>query len=252
MRALVKSSDGLVQGRIRAFRCISLADENTNAELGRDEEEAPSGAPPLPPVAEHVPLLATGKEAPPMDETETLLARIGALEAELERARDEAELGYEKRFEEGRAAGLMEAEKADRARLEVLGQAAATVSGKADEAFKSLEALGAAIAGVAIGKVLGDRDIYAQAIRDCIARQMDTIGPELVSTLHLSAEDFPDEAPVAQLAVQHSIQIELDPQLEPGACLFELSLGRLDASLGRQREAIVALLDELAAEGSAE
>jgi type III secretion protein L len=232
MSTLVKSSDGMLQGRIRAFRCGSPATGSANDPQAR--------------TTEPVGLNAAGEEAAPASEAETWLTRIEALETELERTRSEAELKYQERFEEGRAAGLLEAEKAERDRLEILGQAAAALSGKMDEALKSVEALGAAIAGVAIGKVLGDKEIYRRAIGDCIARQMAAIRPELVSRLRLSAEDFPDEAAISQLALQHGLAIERDPQLEAGACIFDLSLGKLDASLGRQRDAIVALLDEFA------
>lgn len=247
MSTLVKSSDGMLQGRIRTFR--------RNSPAGEIAAEAPGAR------SETVDGFADGMESPaarfaapdlviakpsPANEAEALLGRIDALEAELERTRSEAELECERRFEEGRGVGLLEAEKAERDRLEILGQAAATLSGKVDEACKSVESLGAAIAGVAIGKVLGDKGIYQQAVRDCIARQMAAIRPELVSRLRLSPEDFQDEAPVSQLGRQYGLEIELDPQLEAGACLFDLSLGRLDASLGRQRDAIVALLDESA------
>jgi type III secretion protein L len=236
MSTLVKSSDGILQGRIRAFRRGSPASETATGSANDREVR----------TTEPVGLDAAGEQASPASEAEILLTRIEALETELERARSEAELKCEERYGEGRAAGLLEAERAERDRLEIIGQAAATLPGKVDEACKSLEALGASIAGVAIGKVLGDKQIYRQAIGDCIAIQMAAIRPELVSRLRLSADDFPDETAVALLGAKCGLAIELDPQLEAGACLFDLSLGRLDASLGRQREAIVALLDEIA------
>lgn len=234
MSTLVKSSDGVLQGRIRTFRRASPASEVV---------AWPAAVPDVPaavPAGEG----AADKEPPSASETEMLQSRIDVLEAELERVRGEAGLECEKRFEEGRAAGMLEAEKAERERLEILGQAAATMSGKADEAFRSLEALGATLAGVAVGKVLGDRDVYRQAVEDVIARQMAAIRPEVVSGLRLSANDFPDDAAISELAARHGLAIEIDPQLEAGGCIFDLSLGRLDASLGRQRDAILALLDE--------
>lgn len=147
MSTLVKLSDGMLQGRIRAFRHVSPGGETAGSEARPDRVEETATA---------------AAEASPASETEALASRIGVLETELERVRSEAAMESEKRFEDGRAAGLLEAEKAERDRLEILGQAAATLSGKAEEAFKSLETLGVALAGVAIGKVLGDGNAYRQ------------------------------------------------------------------------------------------
>ena len=239
MNALVKSHDGSLHGRIQSFRACRLADpEGADAPTGGTKAKPDTSAPP------------TVELAVPASETDILKAEIAALEAKLKEADATLEETTKASFEEGRKAGLKEADKMERERIELLDEALKVASERVAEAWASTQSLSLAIAGNAIGKVLGEETAQRQAVESCIKQQLRAVRPEVVTRLRVSAYDFPDADAVAPISNMHRLQVERDASLEPGACIFDLSLGRLDASIGKQRQAILDQLDEIASEAA--
>lgn len=250
MNALVKSHDGSLQGRVQAFR--SRSHFQGESDRPKVAKTAPNCATETSPIEQRPAKPAANAETKALaNEADVLKLRIASLEAALEEARTELEQSAKARFDEGRKAGLEDAEKLDRERVDLLDKALQAAAKIADEAWTSTQSLSLAIAGVAIDKVFGDKASLRQAVEASIEQQLAAIRPEVVSRLRVSARDFTDEQAVADIANKCVFVVECDPALEPGSCIFDLSLGRLDASIGKQRQAILELLDGIA-EGEVE
>lgn len=186
--------------------------------------------------------------APPRDiatdRIEALAARVAELEALLRRSEEEKTAIGEKMRDEGRREGEAAASTRDRERLELLAKRLGEAVAGMESAIDSRRDIAIEIAHAALERLFADPDLYTGMVAETARRQAAGLARGTIVALRVSAADFPDAAALSLLPdFGEAVHIEAEADLPSGACLFDLRLGMLDASLPRQWEAIGALLD---------
>ena len=184
------------------------------------------------------PQKAVAKESHFLDRIADLEEALKAREKELEEARKKA-------FDEGQKTGEAAASRKSEEALALLGQAA-------EQGVKSLEAkldgqieTSVEIARALLRRILGDEAELPWHVAETARRWKSEIAGSSLIRLRVSAEDFPDESELADLAKSFAgTEILAEADLARGSCLFDLKLGTLDASISRQLDNAEALLDQ--------
>ncbi|KVT06120.1 hypothetical protein WT97_10895 [Burkholderia sp. MSMB1459WGS] len=181
-------------------------------------------------------------------ERDRLLARIAALEATA--SGHEAELAQSARtaFERGIEDGIRQAAHAEAERLALLKSGIDAARDTFIARLASLEKLAAEVALVGLERVLGDPTRHAELVIDTVRHRLMSIAQESLVGIRVSADDFPDPARLD--TVRHtldtapSVSLVADPQLPAGACVIDLTLGKLDVGIPRQLASIAATIRE--------
>jgi len=206
------------------------------------------------------PLISLG--APPVvvsrqeEERDRLHQRIAALEVAL-RQRDSALAGQrlemataiEQATEEGRRAGLAEAEDRQEQRLALLQASLSRSEADISERFQSFERLAALLAHECLSAMLEDPEHQSDVLQKMIAVQTAKIEKSLLVSVELSRADYPDRESVARLARQLDLpetSVAVSDNIAPGGCTMVLKLGRLEVGIGQQWGVLRELLEQIA------
>jgi len=183
-------------------------------------------------------------------DTDELLARIADLEEALQQAKAEHEDALAAAIENGRKEGFETADKRAQEALATLrsGVEAATSTLAAD-LDQQLDT-GIAIAQAIITQVLGTQREISELVIQTTRKWLKELHRSQILKLRVSAADFEQSGQLDELReLLDDDLIELDPKLEQGSCIFDLTLGKLDASLPLQLENAQRHLDQVASKG---
>ena len=191
------------------------------------------------------------REAPQLDPRDAALqdmaARNSQLEAALAKARLDIERVSEEKFEAGRQAGRQEATSRETERVRALDSALKGAQTSLERQLGAERDLAIEIALEALRRVLGDPVHYRDLVRQTARVHAAAIERGTLVRLVVSAGDFTEAAALAELGqVLGQVRVEADCAMPAGTCRFDLSLGKLDASIPAQAQAIEALLIETA------
>ncbi|WP_322081145.1 hypothetical protein [Burkholderia sp. BCC1972] len=181
-------------------------------------------------------------------ERDRLLARIATLEAAA--SGHEAELAQSARtaFERGIEDGIRQAAHVEAERLALLKSGIDAARDTFIARLASLEGLAAEVALVGLERVLGDPTRHAELVIDTVRHRLTSIAQGSLVGIRVSADDFRDPARLD--TVRHtldtapSVSLVADPQLPAGACVIDLTLGKLDVGIPRQLASIAATIRE--------
>ncbi|WP_332819472.1 FliH/SctL family protein [Sphingopyxis sp.] len=176
---------------------------------------------------------------------QALLAQIDEMEAAVRAAQGRHEAECAEARERGREAGFAAATTREQERVDALkgaiGEALATLERKID----SERDLAIDIARAALDRIVADPSLYHGLVTETARRNAAGLQRSSIVGLRVSVADFPDANALAALPpLGNHVKVEADPSLEPGACIFDLSLGSLDASIPRQLAAIEGALEQ--------
>lgn len=178
-------------------------------------------------------------------EEEALRRKIDELESALSELATRSQADREAARQEGRDQGLKEAETKDAERLEVLRKSLKAAYHEMQAALEVQTSWAVEIARAALRQMLGDKSRYAELIKETAVLWKGKLAGTPVLKIGVSACDFPDEDALRQLQSEiGKIDIEIDPELAPGTCIFDLQLGRVDASIPVQSARIDTALAE--------
>lgn len=171
--------------------------------------------------------------------------RVSELEAALIAAGEEQEKACAAALARGREDGLAAAESREAERSEALRSTLAEMQASLERRIGEERDLAIDIARAALDRLFGDPALYRGMVEETARRQAASLARGTIVALRVSASDFPDPSALASLPqLGKQVRVEADPDLESGACVFDLSLGSLDASLDRQAAVIEAVFDQ--------
>ncbi len=178
-------------------------------------------------------------------EKTALAARIDGLEAALRAAEEQRETACAEAFKQGRDEGLAAAETREQERLDAVKGALAKALAALEREIDEGRDLAIDIARAALDRLVADPSLYHGLVTETARRNAAGLQRSSIIRLRVSRADFPDAAALTALPpLGHHVKIEADPALEPGACIFDLSLGSLDASIPRQFATIEGVLEQ--------
>lgn len=181
-------------------------------------------------------------------ERDRLLARIAELEAAA--AGHEAELAQHAlaAFERGIEDGARQAVLAEAERLALLRGGVDAALDAFIARMASLDGLAAELALVGLERVLGDPTRHTELVVETVRHRLTSIAQGSLVGIRVSADDFGDPALLdavrRTLDTAPSVSLVADPQLPAGACVIELTLGKLDAGIPRQLASVAATIRE--------
>ena len=169
--------------------------------------------------------------------------RISELEGQLKALRDKAEKDVEAALEKGRKQGAQDTLKLDRERFEALENSLETALAAAQHHLETKAQFAIDIARTLVRRILGDDGKYRQLIEQAAATCKAELSDTAILEVRVSRADFPEPDQIRSLAdrLVHT-RIDVRDDLDPGACLFQLELGTVDASLPTQAANADALL----------
>ncbi len=194
------------------------------------------------------------------EERERLRRRIAALEADLnqrdktiENLHGDVIRAREEGMEDGRKAGLAEAQDLQAERLVLLETAMNRAQSELAASLQSLERLAPLLAQECLEIVLGDADDRAGLLSRIVRAQMGKIDKAALLGIELSRQDFPDEDALAAFASRSGLAaVALTASDMPGGgCVMTLRLGRMDVGIHQQWGVLRDLLGEMAMPGDA-
>lgn len=205
------------------------------------------------PTATHI---HTGHGDSEAADSSSYLERIAELEETLRKADRDSEAMQNAAFERGRSKGLEDAEDASHELLALLETALTKAHAAIGEKIDSQRDIAVALTRAILSEIFADQSIYADMVASVAQRWSENLTDETSLKLRVSREDFPDEAALTVLQnqlcrpmdsgtqYQDRIDLRADPALESGACIFNVRLGQLDASIPLQAAAADQLLEE--------
>ena len=176
---------------------------------------------------------------------QALINQIDEMEAAMRAAQGRHEAECAEARERGLEEGFATATTREQERVDALkgaiGEALATLERKID----SERDLAIDIARAALDRIVADPSLYHGLVTETARRNAAGLQRSSIIGLRVSVADFPDADALAALPpLGNHVKVEADPSLEPGACIFDLSLGSLDASIPRQLAAIEGALEQ--------
>ena len=185
---------------------------------------------------------------PIRSEADMARLRIAQLEQELATLRDDTEQAVVKAEQQGYDRGLEVASRLEDEKLAALGKSLEDGLQGALGVVEGETALAIEIAREALAHILGDPAQYQSAIVAIARHWAKQISASSIVRLRVSDKDFPVADNADPLALfGNQFEVVRDATLAQGACLFDLVLGRLDASVPRQLAEVNALFDRVAA-----
>lgn len=168
-------------------------------------------------------------------------------QAVLEAGKKAADKAAQKAYQEGFDAGAKSVTSAQGQWLEKVGAGMELALKQLEQQWLELEHLSLDIASLTLERVLGKDEDRAQLLQQIVHQQMEQLSEATVLRLRLSEVDtrrFPDLLGTLQERYDGRMTVCADSQLASGACVFELQLGQLDASIATQLELIRALISD--------
>ena len=192
------------------------------------------------------PLVALRIEPEPPDPRLIQLAdEVARLEAALAATQREAVLAVAAAREEGASEVLLD----EGERLAALENGVAAALAAWRDRLAGTEALAAALAQAALGRMFDDHADLTMLVERTIATHVARIGADAVVGMRVSALDFPDRAALDALCRRAELPLGTvtgHVTLRPGECRVELRLGQADLDLGAQRGEIERVLSVMA------
>lgn len=178
-------------------------------------------------------------------QVQALTEKLREMEAALRAARERNEADCTQAFERGHQEGLAAAETHERERTDVLKGAAVNALAVFEQKLDRERDLAIDIARAALDRIVTDASLYHGLVVETARRHAAALQRGSILALRVSPADFPDAASLAALPqLGPHAKIEADPSLDAGACIFDLSLGSLDASMPRQLAAIEGIFEQ--------
>ncbi|GAA4044749.1 FliH/SctL family protein [Parerythrobacter jejuensis] len=241
--SVVKPGDGAAAS-IRPFRFLGGDGDVATAERSADATSGSKNTG------------SAGTQDRPEDERLVLARRISELEAALRAAQDDAakerDAAREKGHQEGHKKGLAEAETKDAERLELLRKAIEAAQADTLKSLDQQRSLAIDIARATMGQILGDASNHLALVNETAAYWKDKLAGAAVLKLRVSSADFADAYAIEELqAGIGNLDIQIDDELKTGACIFDLQLGEVDASIPLQATRADAVLAEHGVEAGA-
>jgi flagellar biosynthesis/type III secretory pathway protein FliH len=170
-----------------------------------------------------------------------------ALRAELATLKAAAATAVRTAREEGLRAGEASAKSLEEEKLKAL-QAGLRLSGEAlATRLEELEALAVLVARTALSKLFDESQDQRERIAGLIARQLRDLRRECILAVRVSAQDFGDEAALADLSKDArcgSIRVIADGDLPAGDCRLDLKLGHVEIGPRAQWSELATLLGQ--------
>ncbi len=174
------------------------------------------------------------------DERRALLDRLAALEAAGQAATERA-------YRDGHSCGRRDADTRERDRLEALEQAVELALARQTEALSQAHRVGAELARLALARIFESPESMRELVERTLALQLAALDRDLVATIGLSAEDFPDPAAVEPLRSRcPGLVLDIAGDRPAGFCVIRSTLGQVDASIGSQWSRLAELLADMA------
>ncbi|MBB5407680.1 type III secretion protein L [Paraburkholderia sp. HC6.4b] len=188
-----------------------------------------------------------------IDELRRELAELAQTHAEQIRDFEERErAAYQRGIEEGIEKGVARVKLDHVQRIEALVAGIDAALAALRDRLQEVESLALDVAQAALRKTLGDTTACAALVVQTARHHLAQIAAGSAIGVRVSAKDFPDADALrdafATLTRDTALTVDADPQLAAGACLIDLTLGRLDVSLPRQLSHFNRTLDELRAD----
>ena len=189
-----------------------------------------------------LPSVREAVQTPEEEERPSAVERhISSLEqriAELENESDEAVArAHERGIAEGRAA----ADERQSERLALFQSALDTARRSLSESIASNRDIAIELARIALRRLFAEPAHFQTMVSETIDLWARRLSKEMVIGVQVSPLDFPDEAALAGLSP--NVMISLDPALDAGECVFDLTLGQMDASIPLQASAVDVVLE---------
>lgn len=175
-----------------------------------------------------------------------LKAALGAAEA---RHAEELKKAAADSFADGERAGRADAARNEAASLEALRAGIAAGVAGIGRRFDQLESLAGALCRVALEDVFSPSHDYREQCARMLRRQIETLKPDTVLGVAVSAADFQEDGALTDLAREFGLEpanFRIDPALEAGACRLQLRLGQLDLSLSDHWDGLCAAFRAMA------
>jgi len=169
--------------------------------------------------------------------------------AELETALAEAVAASEQQktasYEAGKAKGIESANDLAQQQIEQLADAIAKAHEVLANRFDSQLNIAIDIARAVLRKIFGNQDFANEALVSTARHWSAELASATILRVSVSEEQFAEAADLDALTnAIGKTEIIRDPALPPGSCLFDLQLGKFDASLPTQLAKADAVLDE--------
>lgn len=198
--------------------------------------------PPLaaPPTAEALRIAELeGQVSEMRRETDELRQAAAVLESAIVEGRREA-------LAQGRAEGRKEAEDRSSERLTSLKEALGNIAGDFRQAMDRLELLSGDLAGLALGRIVGEAALRPGLIADTLRQATTELFRDSVVIAEVSRADFPDAVSLERLRLPQTapaVEVRINDEMASGACRLRLKLGEADLGLDGQVARLRALLE---------
>ena len=230
MAALLKAADVSAQRRVSVFAAP--------APLVSKPLEA---APPLEPVPATI--AAVDFE---QGELADLRAKLEQATARLDEQQSAAEISITAAYERGVEDGQSSVQTRDQDRLYLLASALEQGQKALTNHLTRLEPISLKIARAVLDKIIGNSADRTAVMQQMIGHHHASLAKDMVVCIRVSAEDFASDDALQNLSQDVSgVDVKVDPQLGTGQCLFDLKLGRYDASIDLQWDRLQQIFDEL-------
>ncbi|MGU7783219.1 FliH/SctL family protein [Burkholderia sp. PU8-34] len=186
----------------------------------------------------------TARDATTAPERNALNARVAELEALLADSRAALDTRADEAFERGAETARRQFVRSETERAEIFQVCVADARRALTQKLDAMETLAIDLSLAALERVLGNPDDYASLVVATIRHRMALLAEGSVLAIRVSAADFPDASALEKIETGSHVELVADPALQEGACLIDLQLGRIDASISRQHERIARLLNE--------
>lgn len=245
MTMLIKASDGNAQASVHHFERHPHEQDGVSRELTfhpssntTPPEDVVPGNPQTNESEEHI------------RHIESLALEIEKLQGKLRETALKAEAREEDAYRQGKAEGEAVALKHEQGCEQMLAKTLVELQEEFARGFGQFEVLSLQIAQTALSQIFGDKSHYHGMVEQILRHQVTRLKGELVLAIRVSRPDFPDAASLEALtAACPDIDLRSDPTLEPGACVIEFRLGRMEAGVAGQWQRLTKVLEELENEG---
>lgn len=214
-----------------------------------------AAAPAIRPLARFQPPIP-GPEVQVPDPGEAERRALRSEIARLEAALADAERGVREDIalarEEGRRAGLKEAQSLERERLATLEEGVREAVSGWNARLELVDGLAPLLAKAALSKLFEAREDWVAMVEASLARQLGQLRRSAVVAIRVSAKDFSGDAAEAlgQRLGMEGVEVSADTGLAPGACRIECRLGEIDLDVPAQCAELAAALDAMAERGA--
>lgn len=188
-------------------------------------------------------------EAGPETGNSVAASELIELQSLLESTSRQHEEAEKQAYQRGVEDGKMQVASLEQERLELLKSVAQDAQVKLDENLAGLQALSLQLAQIALSRILGNGELYADLVAHSIRYRCAQLSSELVTEIRVSPADFPNQEALGALRRGvNRTDIEVDTRLASGDCVIDLKLGRCNIGVGAQWGGLQAFLADLSQE----